>query len=64
MVSTLVLIIMAVVVVMLMMIAMMSAVLAIVILYTGKGAQYDRAGKKMAKAKAGGKPKKSKKKAA
>lgn len=42
----------------LMAVCLLFAVLAIVILYTGRAAQYDRAGKKMARAS---KPKKSKK---
>lgn len=42
----------------LMAVCLLFAVLAIVILYTGRAAQYDRAGKKMARAS---KPKKAKK---
>ena len=51
MITSMVLLIMAIVVLVLMMVAMMSAVIAILVVYTGKGAQYDRAGKKMAKNK-------------
>ena len=51
MITTLITMIVAMVALMLMMVAMMSAVLSIVVLYTGKGATYDRAGNKMAKTK-------------
>ncbi|MDO5448528.1 MAG: hypothetical protein Q4F70_02855 [Clostridia bacterium] len=50
--------IIALIAIILMAVCMLFAVLAIVILYTGRAAQYDRAGKKMSKAS---KPKKAKK---
>ena len=50
--------IIALIAIILMAVCILFACLAIIILYTGRSAQYDRAGKKMARA---GKPKKAKK---
>jgi len=50
--------IIALVAIILMALCIVFAALAVIILYTGRAAQYDRAGKKMAKAS---KPKKAKK---
>ncbi|MCQ2460529.1 MAG: hypothetical protein MJ115_00070 [Clostridia bacterium] len=50
--------IIAIIAVVLMLTCIVFAALSIIILYTGRAAQYDRAGKKMAKAS---KPKKAKK---
>ncbi|MBO4445688.1 MAG: hypothetical protein IK036_03485 [Clostridia bacterium] len=59
MISMLIITIIAVIAVVLMMVCIMFAAIAIILMYTGRSATYDRAGKKMAKA---AKPRKSRKK--
>ncbi|MDD6807248.1 MAG: hypothetical protein PUD72_02195 [Oscillospiraceae bacterium] len=62
MLTTGIILIVAVIVLVVMLTGLMSAMLSIIIMYTGKGATYDRAGKKMAKAKKAPKQKKRKEK--
>ena len=59
MISTLIIATIAIIAVVLMLVCIMFAAIAIVLMYTGRSATYDRAGKKMAKA---AKPKRQRKK--
>lgn len=60
MITSAIILIIAIIAIVLMMVSLVFAVTSILLMYTGRSATYDRAGKKMAKAARPAKAKKSK----